>query len=150
MSVVNATINKKIKFYKIGANTELVINSILMYFSSWNSRCVFPPFFLDGKNNGGSKRYSRKREPTFAKAESFPGPRRSQPQKNKSFDKRPPQRGGAGVRQYELAGGGRREEVSYDSYALDCKVVVRYASLLHVNVKISVIMLVNELLRSRL
>lgn len=66
----------------------------------------------DGKNNGGSKRYSRKREPTFAKAESFPGPRRSQPQKNKSFDKRPPQRGGAGVRQYELAGGGRREEVA--------------------------------------
>ncbi|XP_005169141.1 E3 ubiquitin-protein ligase RNF10 isoform X1 [Danio rerio] len=66
----------------------------------------------DGKNNGGSKRYSRKREPTFAKAESFPGPRRSQPQKNKNFDKRPPQRGGAGVRQYGLAGGGRREEVA--------------------------------------
>ncbi|CAM4715034.1 unnamed protein product [Leuciscus chuanchicus] len=66
----------------------------------------------DGKNNGGSKRYSRKREPTFAKAESFPGPRRSQPQKSKNFDKRPPQRGGGGGRQYGLAGGGRREEVA--------------------------------------
>lgn len=66
----------------------------------------------DGKNNGGSKRYSRKREPAFAKAESFPGPRRSQPHKSKNFDKRPPQRGGGGVRQYGLAGGGRREEVA--------------------------------------
>ncbi|XP_056102580.1 RING finger protein 10 isoform X2 [Rhinichthys klamathensis goyatoka] len=66
----------------------------------------------DGKNNGGSKRYSRKREPTFAKAESLPGPRRSQPQKSKNFDKRPPQRGGGGGRQYGLAGGGRREEVA--------------------------------------
>uniref|UniRef100_A0A8C1VUG7 E3 ubiquitin-protein ligase RNF10 n=1 Tax=Cyprinus carpio TaxID=7962 RepID=A0A8C1VUG7_CYPCA len=67
---------------------------------------------LYGKNNGGSKRYSRKREPTFAKAESFPGPRRSQPHKSKNFDKRPPQRGGGGGRQYGLAGGGRREEVA--------------------------------------
>ncbi|XP_059379946.1 E3 ubiquitin-protein ligase RNF10-like isoform X2 [Carassius carassius] len=66
----------------------------------------------DGKNNGGSKRYSRKREPTLAKAESFPGPRRSQPHKSKNFDKRPPQRGGGGGRQYGLAGGGRREEVA--------------------------------------
>uniref|UniRef100_A0A673GAF9 E3 ubiquitin-protein ligase RNF10 n=1 Tax=Sinocyclocheilus rhinocerous TaxID=307959 RepID=A0A673GAF9_9TELE len=66
----------------------------------------------DGKNNGGSKRYSRKREPTFAKAESFPGPRRSQPHKSKNFDKRPPQRGGGGGRLYGLAGGGRREEVA--------------------------------------
>ncbi|XP_051509598.1 RING finger protein 10-like isoform X1 [Myxocyprinus asiaticus] len=65
----------------------------------------------DGKNNGGSKRYSRKREPTFPKAESCPGPRRSQPHKSKNFDKRPPQRGGGGGRQYGLAGGGRREEV---------------------------------------
>ncbi|XP_067269428.1 RING finger protein 10 isoform X1 [Pseudorasbora parva] len=66
----------------------------------------------DGKNNGGSKRYSRKREPAFAKAESFPGPRRSQPHKSKNFDKRPPQRGGGGGRQYGLDGGGRREEVA--------------------------------------
>lgn len=72
------------------------------------------PVLLDGKNNGGSKRYSRKREPTFAKAESCPGPRRSQPQKSKNFDKRPPQRGGGGGRQYGLAGGGRREEVCYN------------------------------------
>ncbi|XP_063051086.1 RING finger protein 10 [Engraulis encrasicolus] len=64
----------------------------------------------DGKNNGGSKRYNRKREPAFPKAESFPGPRRTNPQKSKSFDKRPPQRGGGG-RQYGLMGGGRREEV---------------------------------------
>lgn len=66
----------------------------------------------DSKNNGGSKRYNRKREPAFPKAESFPGPRRSQPHKSKNFDKRPPQRGGGGVRQYGLAGGGRREEVA--------------------------------------
>ncbi len=72
--------------------------------------CFLPPL-VDGRNNGGSKRYSRKHEPTFSKAESFPGPRRSQPQKSKNFDKRPPQRGGAGERPYGLAGGGRREEV---------------------------------------
>lgn len=65
----------------------------------------------DGKNNGGSKRYNRKREPSFPKAESFPGPRRTNPQKGKNFDKRPPQRGGSG-RQYGLMGGGRREEVA--------------------------------------
>ncbi|XP_024130785.1 RING finger protein 10 [Oryzias melastigma] len=64
----------------------------------------------DGKNNGGSKRYNRKREPSFPKAESFPGPRRTNPQKSKNFDKRPPQRGGG--RQYGAAGGGRREEVA--------------------------------------
>uniref|UniRef100_A0A8C7WR47 E3 ubiquitin-protein ligase RNF10 n=1 Tax=Oryzias sinensis TaxID=183150 RepID=A0A8C7WR47_9TELE len=64
----------------------------------------------DGKNNGGSKRYSRKREPPFPKAESFPGPRRTNTQKSKNFDKRPPQRGGG--RQYGAAGGGRREEVA--------------------------------------
>ncbi|KAL2092475.1 hypothetical protein ACEWY4_012273 [Coilia grayii] len=65
----------------------------------------------DGKNNGGAKRYNRKREPAFPKAESFPGPRRTNPQKGKNFDKRPPQRGGGG-RQYGLMGGGRREEVA--------------------------------------
>uniref|UniRef100_A0A3Q1FSG8 E3 ubiquitin-protein ligase RNF10 n=1 Tax=Acanthochromis polyacanthus TaxID=80966 RepID=A0A3Q1FSG8_9TELE len=64
----------------------------------------------EGKNNGGSKRYSRKREPSFPKAESFPGPRRTNSQKSKNFDKRPPQRGGG--RQYGLTGGGRREEVA--------------------------------------
>ncbi|XP_058492748.1 RING finger protein 10 [Solea solea] len=64
----------------------------------------------EGKNNGGSKRYSRKREPSFPKTDSFAGPRRTNSQKSKNFDKRPPQRGGA--RQYGLAGGGRREEVA--------------------------------------
>lgn len=64
----------------------------------------------EGKNNGGSKRYNRKREPSFPKADSFSGPRRTNPQKGKNFDKRPPQRGGG--RQYGVAGGGRREEVA--------------------------------------
>ncbi|MCJ8735426.1 hypothetical protein PDJAM_G00246750 [Pangasius djambal] len=66
----------------------------------------------DAKNNGSSKRYNRKREPAFPKAESFPGPRRTHPQKGKNFDKRPPQRGGGGGRQGGLVGGGRREEVA--------------------------------------
>uniref|UniRef100_A0A3P8VSQ6 E3 ubiquitin-protein ligase RNF10 n=1 Tax=Cynoglossus semilaevis TaxID=244447 RepID=A0A3P8VSQ6_CYNSE len=64
----------------------------------------------DGKNNGGSKRYNRKREPSFPKPDSFPGSRRSNPQKSKTFDKRPPQRGGG--QQYGVTGGGRREEVA--------------------------------------
>ncbi|KAM9822449.1 E3 ubiquitin-protein ligase RNF10 [Syngnathus typhle] len=64
----------------------------------------------ESKTNGGSKRYGRKREPSFPKAESFSGPRRTNPQKSKNFDKRPPQRGGG--RQYGVAGGGRREEVA--------------------------------------
>ncbi|XP_018524270.1 RING finger protein 10 isoform X2 [Lates calcarifer] len=64
----------------------------------------------EGKNNGGSKRYSRKREPSFPKSDSFPGPRRTNSQKSKNFDKRPPQRGGG--RQYGVTGGGRREEVA--------------------------------------
>ncbi|XP_028852880.1 RING finger protein 10-like isoform X2 [Denticeps clupeoides] len=63
----------------------------------------------EGRNNGGSRRYGRKREPNFPKAESFPGPRRANPQKGKNFDKRPPHRGG---RQYGIMGGGRREEVA--------------------------------------
>lgn len=83
-------------------------------YSCFLTHILLFPVLLDGKNNGGSKRYSRKREPTFAKAESFPGPRRPQPQKSKNFDKRPPQRGGGGGRQYGLAGGGRREEVCYN------------------------------------
>ncbi|XP_060787167.1 RING finger protein 10 [Neoarius graeffei] len=66
----------------------------------------------DAKNNGSSKRYNRKREPAFPKTESFPGPRRTHPQKSKNFDKRPPQRGGGGGRQGGLMGGGRREEVA--------------------------------------
>lgn len=69
-------------------------------------------FVAEGKNNGSSKRYSRKREPSFPKSDTFPGPRRTSSQKSKNFDKRPPQRGG---RQYGVAGGGRREEVMSDS-----------------------------------
>ncbi|XP_077570864.1 E3 ubiquitin-protein ligase RNF10 [Stigmatopora nigra] len=64
----------------------------------------------ESKNNGGAKRYSRKREPSFPKPENFSSTRRSNPQKSKNFDKRPPQRGGG--RQYGVAGGGRREEVA--------------------------------------
>ncbi|XP_076586074.1 E3 ubiquitin-protein ligase RNF10 [Chaetodon auriga] len=63
----------------------------------------------ESKNNGGSKRYNRKREPSFPKTDSFPGPRRTNSQKSKNFDKRPSQRGG---RQYGVTGGGRREEVA--------------------------------------
>ncbi|XP_077378386.1 E3 ubiquitin-protein ligase RNF10 [Festucalex cinctus] len=64
----------------------------------------------ENKNNGGTKRYGRKREPSFPKTENFSGPRRTNPQKSKNFDKRPPQRGGG--RQFGVAGGGRREEVA--------------------------------------
>uniref|UniRef100_A0A8C7US28 E3 ubiquitin-protein ligase RNF10 n=1 Tax=Oncorhynchus mykiss TaxID=8022 RepID=A0A8C7US28_ONCMY len=64
----------------------------------------------DGKSNGSSKRYSRKREPSLPKSDSFPGPRRTNSQKSKNFDKRPTQRGEA--RQYGITGGGRREEVA--------------------------------------
>lgn len=89
---------------------------VLLWRVKYYSKTQFVAFLLfsfplDGKNNGGSKRYSRKREPTFPKAESFSGPRRTQPHKSKNFDKRPPQRGGVGGRQYGLTGGGRREEV---------------------------------------
>ncbi|KAL7391878.1 hypothetical protein ABVT39_016178 [Epinephelus coioides] len=63
----------------------------------------------ENKNNGGSKRYNRKREPSFPKTDSFQGPRHTNSQKSKNFDKRPPQRGGG--RQYGVTGGGRREEV---------------------------------------
>ncbi|KAK1160040.1 RING finger protein 10-like isoform X1 [Acipenser oxyrinchus oxyrinchus] len=64
----------------------------------------------DGKNSNGSKqRYTRKRDPSYPKTESFSGQaRRPTPQKGKTFDKRPPQRGGGN----RLYGGGRREEVA--------------------------------------
>ncbi|XP_029019527.1 RING finger protein 10 isoform X2 [Betta splendens] len=64
----------------------------------------------ESKNNGGSKRYNRKREPSFPKTDNFQGPRHTNSQKSKNFDKRPPQRGGG--RQYGVTGGGRREEVA--------------------------------------
>ncbi|MGH0168966.1 UNVERIFIED_CONTAM: hypothetical protein FKN15_055796 [Acipenser sinensis] len=64
----------------------------------------------DGKNSNGSKqRYTRKRDPSYPKTESFSGQaRRPTPQKGKTFDKRPPQRGGGN----RLYGEGRREEVA--------------------------------------
>ncbi|MGH0162726.1 UNVERIFIED_CONTAM: hypothetical protein FKN15_064241 [Acipenser sinensis] len=64
----------------------------------------------DGKNSNGSKqRYTRKRDPSYPKTESFSGQaRRPTPQKGKAFDKRPPQRGGVN----RLYGGGHREEVA--------------------------------------
>lgn len=70
---------------------------------------MFVLCFSESKSNGGSKRYNRKREPSFPKSDTFPGPRRTNSQKSKNFDKRPPQRGG---RHYGVTGGGRREEVS--------------------------------------
>ncbi|XP_056386214.1 RING finger protein 10 [Hyla sarda] len=63
----------------------------------------------DGKNGSSSKqRYNRKRENTYPKNESFAGQtRRPGPQKSKTFNKVPPQRGGS--KQYMY---GRREEVA--------------------------------------
>ncbi|XP_068094793.1 E3 ubiquitin-protein ligase RNF10 [Hyperolius riggenbachi] len=64
----------------------------------------------DGKGGGSSskQRYSRKRENTYPKNESFAGQtRRSGPQKSKTFNKVPPQRGGPKQFTY-----GRREEVA--------------------------------------
>lgn len=63
----------------------------------------------DGKNGSSSKqRYGRKRENSYPKNESFPGQtRRPGPQKSKTFNKVPPQRGGS--KQYAY---GRREEVA--------------------------------------
>ncbi|XP_040272434.1 RING finger protein 10 [Bufo bufo] len=63
----------------------------------------------DGKNGSSSKqRYSRKRENSCPKTESFASQtRRPGPQKSKTFNKVPPQRGGP--KQYAY---GRREEVA--------------------------------------
>ncbi|KAM5194455.1 E3 ubiquitin-protein ligase RNF10 [Mantella aurantiaca] len=63
----------------------------------------------DGKSGNSSKqRYSRKRENSYPKNEGFAGPaRRSAPQKSKTFNKVPPQRGVPKQFTY-----GRREEVA--------------------------------------
>ncbi|XP_069817360.1 E3 ubiquitin-protein ligase RNF10 isoform X2 [Dendropsophus ebraccatus] len=68
-------------------------------------------YFTDGKNGSSSKqRYNRKRENSSQKNESFAGQtRRPGPQKSKTFNKVPPQRGGGGSKQYTY---GRREEVA--------------------------------------
>lgn len=68
----------------------------------------------DGKNGGSSKqRYSRKRENSCPKSESFASQtRRSGPQKSKTFNKVPPQRGGSKSFTY-----GRRDEVAENQRA---------------------------------
>ncbi|XP_066459734.1 E3 ubiquitin-protein ligase RNF10 [Eleutherodactylus coqui] len=68
----------------------------------------------DGKNGSSSKqRYNRKRENSCPKNESFAGQtRRPGPQKSKTFNKVPPQRGGS--KQYTY---GRREEVAENQRA---------------------------------
>lgn len=66
----------------------------------------------DGKNGNGSKvRFNRKREPSQPKYESSSGQaRRSNPPRNRGFNKVPPQRGGN--RPFYISGNcGRREEV---------------------------------------
>ncbi|XP_067911322.1 RING finger protein 10 isoform X2 [Heterodontus francisci] len=67
----------------------------------------------DGKGGGtGSRRYNRKRDPAFPKNETVSNQtRRTNPQKSKAFDKRPPARGGN--KSFSTSGnGGRREEVA--------------------------------------
>ncbi|GCB78309.1 E3 ubiquitin-protein ligase RNF10 isoform X1 [Scyliorhinus torazame] len=66
----------------------------------------------DGKGGTGSRRYNRKRDPAFPKSENVSSQtRRTNPQKSKAFDKRPPARGGN--KSFSTFGnGGRREEVA--------------------------------------
>lgn len=72
----------------------------------------------DGKSGNGSKqRYNRKRETSYPKNEGFSGQsRRTSSQKSKTFNKVPPQRGGAqgaGGKPFSSPfNGGRREEVA--------------------------------------
>uniref|UniRef100_A0A2K6SAM1 E3 ubiquitin-protein ligase RNF10 n=1 Tax=Saimiri boliviensis boliviensis TaxID=39432 RepID=A0A2K6SAM1_SAIBB len=68
----------------------------------------------DGKNSSGSKRYNRKREPSYPKNESFSNQsRRSSSQKSKTFNKMPPQRGGGSAKLFSSSfNGGRRDEVA--------------------------------------
>ncbi|XP_048411659.1 RING finger protein 10 isoform X3 [Stegostoma tigrinum] len=66
----------------------------------------------DGKGGTGSRCYSRKRDPAFPKNENVSNQtRRTNPQKSKAFDKRPPARGSN--KSFSTSGnGGRREEVA--------------------------------------
>uniref|UniRef100_UPI00398F2EB0 E3 ubiquitin-protein ligase RNF10 isoform X1 n=1 Tax=Pristiophorus japonicus TaxID=55135 RepID=UPI00398F2EB0 len=66
----------------------------------------------DSKGGNGSRRYNRKRDAAFPKNENVSNQtRRSNPQKSKAFDKRPPARGGN--KSFSTSGnGGRREEVA--------------------------------------
>ncbi|XP_013838398.1 RING finger protein 10 isoform X1 [Sus scrofa] len=68
----------------------------------------------DGKNSSGSKRYNRKREPSYPKNENFiTQSRRSNSQKSKTFNKLPPQRGGGSSKPFSSSfNGGRRDEVA--------------------------------------
>ncbi|CAH6778791.1 RING finger protein 10 isoform X2 [Phodopus roborovskii] len=67
----------------------------------------------DGKNSNGSKRYNRKREPSYPKNENFSNQsRRSNSQKSKTFNKMPPQRGGGSSKPFSSSNGGRRDEVA--------------------------------------
>lgn len=68
----------------------------------------------DGKNSNGSKRYNRKREPSYPKNENFSNQsRRSNSQKSKTFNKTPPQRGGGSSKPFSSSSnGGRRDEVA--------------------------------------
>ncbi|XP_059884175.1 E3 ubiquitin-protein ligase RNF10 isoform X2 [Delphinus delphis] len=69
----------------------------------------------DGKNSSGSKRYNRKREPSYPKNENFINQsRRSNSQKSKTFNKMPPQRGGGSSNKLFSSSfnGGRRDEVA--------------------------------------
>ncbi|KFO23766.1 RING finger protein 10 [Fukomys damarensis] len=67
-----------------------------------------------GKNSNGSKRYNRKREPSYPKNENFTNQsRRSNSQKSKTFNKMPPQRGGGSSKLFSSSfNGGRRDEVA--------------------------------------
>ncbi|XP_015678094.1 RING finger protein 10 [Protobothrops mucrosquamatus] len=74
-------------------------------------------FMIEGKNASGSRqRYNRKRETSYPKNETFPSQsRRSFPQKSKTFNKMPPQRGeqNSGGKSFSLSSnGGRRDEVA--------------------------------------
>uniref|UniRef100_A0A8C2W519 E3 ubiquitin-protein ligase RNF10 n=1 Tax=Chinchilla lanigera TaxID=34839 RepID=A0A8C2W519_CHILA len=68
----------------------------------------------DGKSSNGSKRYNRKREPSYPKNENFSNQsRRSNSQKSKTFNKMPPQRGGGSSKPFSSSfNGGRRDEVA--------------------------------------
>lgn len=68
----------------------------------------------DGKNSSGSKRYNRKREPSYPKNENFSNqPRRPSSQKSKTFNKMPPERGGGSSKLFSSSfNGGRRDEVA--------------------------------------
>ncbi|XP_012869743.1 PREDICTED: RING finger protein 10 [Dipodomys ordii] len=71
----------------------------------------------DGKNSNGSKRYNRKREPSYPKNENFSNQsRRSNSQKSKTFNKMPPQRGGGSSKLFSSSfNGGRRDELKEEN-----------------------------------